>query len=128
MDLHIRIHTGVKPYRCGVCSRAFTSCSNMRRHWRQIHPSYPEPAVGTMQINPDMPEKGVFADGNGIYTEGAPNMKPESYRPDSYSNGVYIPAVLPVVMPPSIQHNEDFDPSMKEDETRATAAAAVERS
>lgn len=60
MELHTRVHTGVKPYRCGVCDRAFTSCSNMRRHWRQIHPAYPEPAIGTTHLQNGMPEKALY--------------------------------------------------------------------
>lgn len=80
MELHTRVHTGVKPYHCGVCDRAFTSCSNMRRHWRQIHPSYPEPALGTTHLQHGMPEKA-------LYNVDVMRM-PLGYRPE---DGIVMP-------------------------------------
>ena len=37
LKLHMRIHTGVKPFRCEICSRAFTQKGSMERHKSLIH-------------------------------------------------------------------------------------------
>lgn len=34
LDLHIRRHNGVKPYKCTVCDRAFVESSNLKVHMR----------------------------------------------------------------------------------------------
>ena len=32
LDMHTRIHSGIKPYSCKVCKKSFTQKGNMRRH------------------------------------------------------------------------------------------------
>lgn len=113
MELHTRVHTGVKPYRCGVCNRAFTSCSNMRRHWRHIHPSYPEPAVGTLHLLHGMPEKA-------LYSEPGPRSgdfrAPDTHYPEEHQGGTQMPpaVTVPDGIPSAIpaNHNDQISPHL----------------
>ncbi|GMM50400.1 Pzf1 protein [Starmerella bacillaris] len=185
MELHTRVHTGVKPYRCGVCDRAFTSCSNMRRHWRQIHPAFPEPALGTTHLQNGMPEKALYnvdvmrmPQNYRQSPETQTNMQPHLTQQITHSrtdlqplirenhDAIYAPMLaansisngmnsnmggqytidtsmsqmnhysrapqIPVQVPQSMQPmplvaTEEYDPAIKEEEARVTAAAVVRR-
>ena len=35
--LHMRIHTGEKPFACKRCEQRFSICSNLTRHMKNIH-------------------------------------------------------------------------------------------
>lgn len=39
---HRRTHTGERPYRCHACPASFTQLSNMKRHERRRHPQFPD--------------------------------------------------------------------------------------
>lgn len=113
MELHTRVHTGVKPYRCGVCNRAFTSCSNMRRHWRHIHPSYPEPAVGTLHLLHGMPEKALYSEHAprlGDFRAPSIHYHPETAAVTQVTTAVSVPGMMHSALP--INHNDQISPHL----------------